>query len=144
MGSFPETSINPINPGFSNVCEAVPRLNDPEMRFGFPFILIDKSTFNRPIMARTQILVHRWGRRATISQLFCLNQSLVSSVAHSTNAAATHLFSNVFILQGLGKIRNGSISRLLFCSTCVMFLHLFFFFQVFRIASCLFNCWNSY
>ena len=126
MGSFPETSINPINPGFSNVCEAVPRLNDPEMRFGFPFILIDKSTFNRPIMARTQILVHRWGRRATILHLFCLNQSLVSSVAHSTNAAATHLFSNVFILQGLGKIRKVCIPRLLFCCSCVMFLYLFF------------------
>ena len=36
----------------------------PEIRFEFHFNLIGKSTmafFNRPIMARTQILVHRWG-----------------------------------------------------------------------------------
>ena len=62
----------------SNVCEAASRslfrtngLNElPE----FPFNLIDKSTmgfFNRPIMARTQILVHRWGPRTRISVLFC-------------------------------------------------------------------------
>ena len=66
----------------SNVCEAVPSslfwapngLNElPEVRFEFPFILIGKSTmafFNRPIMARTQILVHRWGSRTRISALF--------------------------------------------------------------------------
>ena len=63
MRSFPETQIDPINPSFSNVCGAAPRLNDPEMLFRFAFILIDKSTLNRLIMARTQILVHsRWGR----------------------------------------------------------------------------------
>ena len=36
----------------------------PEERFEFPFILIGKLTmdfFSKPIMARTQILVHRWG-----------------------------------------------------------------------------------
>ena len=35
-----------------------------EMHFQFPFILIGRSTmafFNMPIMALTQILVHRWG-----------------------------------------------------------------------------------
>ena len=54
----------------SNVCEAASRslfwangLNElPE----FPFNLIGKSTmafFTKPIIARTQILVHRWGGR---------------------------------------------------------------------------------
>ena len=42
------------------------RLNKlPEMHFEFPFILMGKSTIaflNGPIMARTQILVHRWGQ----------------------------------------------------------------------------------
>ena len=36
----------------------------PEVRLGFPFYLIGQSNngfFNRPIMACTQILVHRWG-----------------------------------------------------------------------------------
>ena len=44
-----------------------------EVRFEFPLILIAKSTmafFNRPIMARTQIRVHRWGRRTRILARF--------------------------------------------------------------------------
>ena len=95
MGSFPETYIDPINPGFSNVCQAAPRLNDPEMHFGVPFTLIGKSNNGTYSIPGTQQVVGR----ARISQLFCLKQSLVSSVAHATNAAATHLFSNVFILR---------------------------------------------
>ena len=59
----------------SNVCEAAlismfraPNgLNElPEVRVEFPFILIDQSAmpfFNRPMMARTQIRVHRWEPR---------------------------------------------------------------------------------
>ena len=59
----------------SNVCEAAlismfraPNgLNElPEVRVEFPFILIDQSAmafFNRPMMARTQIQVHRWEPR---------------------------------------------------------------------------------
>ena len=59
----------------SNVCEAAPismfrapnGLNElPEVRVEFPFILIDQSAmalFNRPMMARTQIRVHRWEPR---------------------------------------------------------------------------------
>ena len=55
-------------------------------------------------------------------------------MAHATHAAATHLFSKVFILQGQGKIRKGNIPRVLFCSTCVMFLYLFFrFFALFLV-----------
>ena len=45
----------------------------PEVRFEFPFILIGKSTmvfFNGPIMARTQIRIHRWGRRTRILARF--------------------------------------------------------------------------
>ena len=56
----------------SNVCEVAPiflisagapnRLNElPEVRFEFSFKLIGKGFFNRPIMARTQILVQRLG-----------------------------------------------------------------------------------
>ena len=67
---------------FSNVCRAAlwflfwasSGFNEvPEVRFLFPFILIGQSTmafFNRPIMARTQILVHRLGLRTRISALF--------------------------------------------------------------------------
>ena len=59
----------------SNVCEAAPismfrapnGLNElPEVRVEFPFTLIDQSAmafFNRPMMARTQIRVHRWEPR---------------------------------------------------------------------------------
>ena len=50
------------------------RLNKlPEARFDFPFNLIGKYTaafFNRPIMMRIQILIHRWGPRTKISALF--------------------------------------------------------------------------
>ena len=41
------------DPGFSNVCEAAPRLNDPEMRFGFSFILIGKSNNDTYYMAES-------------------------------------------------------------------------------------------
>ena len=41
----------------------------PEMRFKFPFSLIDKLTVGS-IMAPTQILVHRWGPKPRISALF--------------------------------------------------------------------------
>ena len=66
----------------SNVCEAAPRslfwapsgLNElPEVRVVSPFILIGKPTlafFNRPNMARTQILVNRREIRTRISALF--------------------------------------------------------------------------
>ena len=66
----------------SNVCEVAPislfwasnRLNKlPEMRCEFPFNLIGKLTmgfFNRPIIAYTQFLVHRWEPRARVSVLF--------------------------------------------------------------------------
>ena len=66
----------------SNVCEAAPiflswernGLNElPEMRFGISFHpdrQIDNGLFNRPIMTRTQILVHRLGPRTRISALF--------------------------------------------------------------------------
>ena len=66
----------------SNVCEAAPislfwapnGLNElPEVHFQFPFNLIGKSTmafFNRPIMARAQILVHGWEPRTRILALF--------------------------------------------------------------------------
>ena len=65
----------------SGVCEAAPislfwapnGLNElPEVHFEFPFILIGKSTmtFSTPIMARTQIRVHRWGPRTGILALF--------------------------------------------------------------------------
>ena len=75
---------------FCNVCEAVPRslfwapngFNElPEVRFEFPFILpdrqIDNGFFNRPIMARTQIPVHRWGPEQGFRRCFVdgLNQS---------------------------------------------------------------------
>ena len=33
-------------------------------------VKIDNGSFNRPIMARTQILIHRWGPRTSISALF--------------------------------------------------------------------------
>ena len=47
---------------------------------------IDSVFFNRPIIAHTQILVHRWRPRTRISVLFHkrINQSLVSSVAQTT------------------------------------------------------------
>ena len=49
-------------------------MKSPEMRFEFPFILIGKLTiaffFNKPVMVRNQILVHRWGPRARILALF--------------------------------------------------------------------------
>ena len=66
----------------SNVCEAAPislfwapsGLDElPEVRTISPFILIGKPTlafFNRPVMARTQILVNRRGPRTRISALF--------------------------------------------------------------------------
>ena len=66
----------------SNVCEAAPRslfwapsgLNElPEVRLVSPVILIGKPTLaflNRPIMARTQILVNRREIRTRISALF--------------------------------------------------------------------------
>ena len=47
-----------------------------EMRFEFPFNLIGKSTMvflKRWFTGRTQILVHRWGRRSRISALFRRN-----------------------------------------------------------------------
>ena len=62
----------------SRVCKAAPislfwapnRLNElPEVSFQFPFHLIGKlpmAFFNRPIMARTQTLVHRWESRTRI------------------------------------------------------------------------------
>ena len=45
--------------------------------------LIDRVLFNRPIMARTQILVHRLGPEQGFRHCFVdgLNQSLVSSAA---------------------------------------------------------------
>ena len=63
----------------STVWQAVPRslfwapmsngLNElPEVRFEFPFILNGKLT--RTIMARNQMLVHRWGPWTRISALF--------------------------------------------------------------------------
>ena len=55
----------------------------PEGRFEFPFILglqNNNGFFNRPVMARTQILVHRWGPRnkdfSTGLQKDLINQSL--------------------------------------------------------------------
>ena len=73
-----DVNLTPV----SNVCEASPRslffwapngLNElPEMHFEFPFDLIGKLTvvfLNRPIMARTQILVYRWGPETGISVL---------------------------------------------------------------------------
>ena len=65
-----------------NVWEAAPislswapnGLNElPEMRFGISFHpdwQIDNGIFNRPIMTRTKILVHRLGPRTRISALF--------------------------------------------------------------------------
>ena len=70
-------NLTPVN----NACEAAPRcllwdpngLNQlPEVRLRFPFNLIGKSIiafFNGPIMARTQILLYRWGPRTSISVL---------------------------------------------------------------------------
>ena len=64
-----------------NFCEAAPRfllcaangLDElPEGRLVFPFNLIGNSTiafFNRPIMALSQILVHKWSPRTSISAL---------------------------------------------------------------------------
>ena len=68
----------------SDVCEVAPIFlfwADPRRTqritgnaFEFSFNLIGKLTmafvFIRPIMARTQILVHRWGPRTVISALF--------------------------------------------------------------------------
>ena len=47
---------------------------------------INSVFFNKPIIAHTQILVHRWRPRTRISVLFHkrINQSLVSSVAQTT------------------------------------------------------------
>ena len=64
----------------------------------FPFNLIDKSTmayFNRPIMACTQILVHKWGPRAKILALFRRHyQKLDLSAAQATGfPAKRHLRS---------------------------------------------------
>ena len=52
---------------------------------------IDNVFINRPIMARSQILVHRWGPAEQGSQrCFAdgLNQSLVSSVAQGARIVA--------------------------------------------------------
>ena len=59
-----------------------------EVRFEFPFLLIDKTTmvfFNSLIMAHTQIPVHRWHLEQGFWHCFTdkLNQSLVSSVAQA-------------------------------------------------------------
>ena len=61
----------------SNVCEAVPRSADStNYRKWVSNFLSSWSAnrqtalFDRPIMARTQILVHRWRRRTRISALF--------------------------------------------------------------------------
>ena len=50
---------------------------------------IDNGFVNRPIMARTQILVHRWGPRTKTSALFRrrTNQSLVLSVPQAKGVA---------------------------------------------------------
>ena len=83
---------------FSDVCEEAPRfllwspngLNElPERHFGFSFILIVQSTivfFNRPVLIRTQILVHRWGPSTRISALF----TEISSVAHANPYGSLH------------------------------------------------------
>ena len=81
-----------------NVCETVLRSlvwapyglsKLPEVCFKFLFNMIGKSAmafFNRPIMARTQILVHRWGPRTRFWHCFAdgLNQSLVSFLVQAT------------------------------------------------------------
>ena len=81
-----------------NVCETVPRslVWAPyglskllEVCFKFLFNMIGKSAmafFNRPIMARTQILVHRWGPRTRFWHCFAdgLNQSIVSFLVQAT------------------------------------------------------------
>jgi len=70
----------------SNVCEAAPRslfcpppppprrtqrITRSAFRISFQSDwLIDNGIFNRPIMARTEILVHRWGPRSRILALF--------------------------------------------------------------------------
>ena len=57
-----EKVIPPPPPPKRNAPNGVNEL--PEVCFEFPVSLIGKSTiafFNRPILVRTQILVHRWG-----------------------------------------------------------------------------------
>ena len=54
-----------------------------EVRFEFPFILFDSNGFfNKPVMVRAQILVHRWGPRTRILALFCrqFSQTLILSM----------------------------------------------------------------
>ena len=48
--------------------QRIKRLTGSAFRISFhPEWQIDNGFFNRPIMARTQILVHRWGHRTRIS-----------------------------------------------------------------------------
>ena len=67
----------------------------PEVRFGFPFNLIGQSNngfFNRPIMARTQILVHSWGTEQGFRSWLAdvLKQwFVVSSMAQATSVPFT-------------------------------------------------------
>ena len=71
----------------SDVCEVAPN----QRITGSAFWISHKVFPNRPITARTQILVHRWGPKTKISALFSRQtyQSLVSSVA-LTNQVWTH------------------------------------------------------
>ena len=78
----------------SDVCEVAPnqRITGSAFWISFhPDWQIHKVFPKRPITARTQILVHRWGPKTKISALFSRQtyQSLVSSVA-LTNQVWTH------------------------------------------------------
>ena len=55
----------------SLMCQRTQRITGSAFRISFyPDWQINNDVFNRPVMARTQILVHRWGPRTRILALF--------------------------------------------------------------------------
>ena len=72
--------------------------------------------FNRPIMARTQILVHSWGPRTRIRRRFAdrLNQSLVSS-----ETQAQSLLGNRKRTNEIEETFKVSVTFTLFASFCL-------------------------
>ena len=67
---------------------------------------MDNTFFNRPIMARTQILVHRGGGGqnkdfSAVWQANRFNQSLVSSIAQTTASKLDTTYSTDFQLSAV-------------------------------------------
>ena len=62
---------------------------------------MDNGFFNRPIIAHTQILVHRWGPSnkdsGAVSQTDLYNQSLVWSVVQAKLLACCYGFMSKFV-----------------------------------------------